>query len=155
MATITRVNFETILVARAGGLMGQAGLAITVGGTNADLINPMRYGIVQADGTVVDWTVITDADIATVASADHDQMIDIAELRLLQDILQNLVLVDTEVGERDVKYDQLASRLKVMIKAKQDSVDSLYGFGAAVVSTAVWDLNFAEHDEDNVDELGR
>ncbi len=156
MATITRANFEFILIARIGGIMTACGLDGTAaGGTNTDLNDPIGYGIRQSDGTVAAWELVTTADIATVAAADQEQMIDLAELRGLQNCMSNLALVDIEVGERNVKYNQLSTRLKDLIQNKQESVDNLYDFAVASVSSAVWDLNFAEHDEDNVDELGR
>lgn len=156
MATITRANFEFILIARVGGIMTACGLdGATVNGTNTDLNDPIGYGVRQAGGTVAAIELVTTADIATVASADQEKMLDLAELRVLKSCWTNLQLVDIEVGERNVKYSQLATRLKNIIASKQEEVDSLYDFAVASVSSAVWDLNDAEHNEDNVDELGR
>jgi hypothetical protein len=154
--TLTRADTESILIARVGGLMTACGLdGTTVDGTNTDLNDPIRYGITQADGSVDDFTLVDDDDIATVATDDYDKMLDLAEYRILQNCLTNLALTDIEVGPRKVWYDQLSKRLEKSISNKKTFIDDLYDFAVPELATFVLDLNFAEHDEDNVDEEGR
>ena len=152
---LTRANVEVILIKRVGALMTQAGLdGTTVDGTNVDLNDPIGYSIRQLDGTVADVTNVADSDLAGIGADDYDQLFDVAELRLLQNILQNLVLTDIEVGPRKQWFDQLAKRLEKMVDFKRKLVDDKYALVVPVLSTGVLNLNFAEHDENYIDELG-
>ena len=152
--SLTRANTEFLLVARTSAWLSKASMAITTAGSNADLNDPIAYGVLQVGGTVASRVVVADADIATVASADEEEFLDIAELRTYQNIQGNLTLVDTEIGPRDEKLGQLQSVLEKLIAAKEKRLKELYNFGLPTLEVGVIELDFAEHDEDNVDELG-
>ena len=152
--SLTRANTELLLVARTKQWLSKASMAITTAGTNADLNDPIAYGVLQSGGTVASRVLVTDADIATVASADEEQFLDIAELRTLQNVQGNLVVIDTAIGPRDEKLGQLLATLDKIVERKEERIEDLYGLGVAPLEVGVINLNFAEHDEDNVDELG-
>jgi len=152
---LTRANVEAILIKRVGALMTAVGLdGTTVAGTNADLNDPIGYAIRMVGGTTAAPALITDADVTTVATADYDEFLDIAELRALENTLGNLAYVDIKVGNRDEKLGQLSARLEKMIAGKTERLQLLYGYSQATLEAGTVTLNFAEHDEDTVDELG-
>lgn len=136
--TVTRANLESILVRRAGPLMEAADMAVTVVGTNADLNDPIGFGIRASGGTVADPSLVTDADVATVSTSYFDLFLDRCELRLLENILGNLAMVDITAGPRSEKLSQLAEQVRhkiANIKARLEGQCEPDTFG----------LNFAEH----------
>ena len=151
---LTRANTELLLVARTSEWLVKASMAVTVEGSNADLNDPIGYGVIQSGGTVASRVLVTSADIATVASADEEQFLDIAELRTWQNIQGNLVVTDTKIGPRDEKPGAQMTTLNGIVKRKEERIEDLYGLGVAPLEVGVINLNFAEHNEDNVDELG-
>lgn len=152
---LTRANVESILIKRTGQLLAAIGLdGTTADGTNTDLNDPIGYAVRGCGGTVSNFVLVADADITTVAESDYDKLLDIAELRTMQNVLGNWDLVDTKIGERDEKWSQSANALEKAVARKQKYVEDMYDFGYAELSTAIINLNFAEHDDDNVDELG-
>jgi hypothetical protein len=153
---LTRANIEVLLISRTGQLLTVIGLdGTTVDGTNTDLNDPIGYGIRNSGGTVADFTNVVDSDVTTVAESDYDQLIDIAELRTLMNIQGNYDLVDTDVGEVTEDWSKLGDTLEKAIDRKQKQVDDIYDFGAKELDGGVISFDFAEHDVDNVDELGR
>jgi hypothetical protein len=152
---LTRANVEVLLIRRTGQMLTVVGLdGTTVDGTNIDLNDPIGYGIRNSGGTTDDFTNVDDDDVGTVAADDYDQLIDIAELRTLMNVQGNYDLVDTDVGEVTEQWSKLGETLEKAIKRKQDQVDDLYDFGAKELDVGVISFDFAEHDIDNVDELG-
>lgn len=143
----TRAEVETVLVARRGPLMTIAGMLTTSGGTNADLNDPIAYGIRQSSGTVAS-VVVADADIATVS--DVDSLLDIAELRLLRTIKGRYDRVDIRSGPFSQEFSQLITSLKDDIKDLEQLVADLYGVGGVNVDTGNITMDFASHgDEEN------
>lgn len=153
--SLTRANVETILIRRSGALMTAAGLdGATVAGTNVDLNDPIGVAIVAVGGSVVSRVLVADADVATVATADYDEFLDIAEYRVLQSVLGNLANVDITVGPRSERLSQLAAQLEKALARKKGTLEDQYGYNAGTLEAGVLALSFAEHDEDNTDELG-
>ena len=140
---ITRVQAETLLVKRLGPLMTAAAMdGATVDGTNADLNDPLGRAVRRLSGTVADPTSVADADLATVSSENTDALLDLAELRALNSVLGNLTLVDTRVGPREQKYDQLRQAVRARIgRLEQALGDHL----AAELVAGVVEMDFAEH----------
>ena len=142
---ITRANVENVLVHRAGALMTKAGMdGATVDGTNTDLADPIAYGLRQAGYDVDDFTSPTDAEIDDAAD-DIDQVVDLAELRVLENILGNLDDVDTTLGPRTERLSQLASQVEKKLDRLQTKCQKLYGYGAATITADVFVHDIAEH----------
>ena len=155
MAALTRANTESILISRIGTIYVAVELdGTTADGTNADLNDPIGYGIRQTGGTVASFVLVTDADVATVAETDYDEFLDISEYRALVNAQGNFASVDIKVGPRSESLSQLGNRLAVMIKGKKERLDEVYGTSVGVRTAGVITLDFAEHDEGNIDELG-
>ena len=146
--SLTRANVESILVQRVGAWLTKASLATTSAGSNQSLNDPIGYGIRIAGGTVTSYALVADADVATVADADLDKMLDVAELRALENILGNLVLVDAKAGPVEAKSSQFATLLERTINRLRAQLAIRYGIEAsATMTTGVITLGFAELDD--------
>ena len=130
--TTTRANLELILISRAGAWMTNAGLdGTTVNGTNAALNDALGYAIRAAGGTVAAPAIVTSTDVLTVADSDLDKLLDLAELRALENTLSNFALVDAKAGPVEAKSSQFADRLERRIDQIRARLAVLYGIGAA------------------------
>lgn len=143
--TVTRANIETTLVARASALMAYVSMAITVVGTNADLADPISFGILECGESVADITNPTTAEVA--ACANPYKLLALAEFRLLENIAGNLAKVDTTLGPRSERLSQLAALLEARMKRLSDMLKTKYGIGAAVLTAGYIDYNIASHSD--------
>lgn len=132
--TVTRAKVEEILIRRCGGLLSEAGLAITYAGANANLNDPIGWAIRQCGGSVSDPVSVTNSDVATVGETDADKLFDLAELRTLESISGNLAVVDLDIGPRSEKLGQLAEMVEKRLARKQQAVRERYGFGMVKVT---------------------
>lgn len=153
--TLTVIQFETVLIKRTGKLLTALSMdGSTIDGNNPDLVDPMGYSIRQAGGSVTTITDVVDADLSGFAESDYDELLDVAELRTLQNIYGNFALVDVEIGPRNEAWSSLGTTLEKLIARKEKRVKDIYGIGIAAMETGNIILDFAEHDEDNVDSEG-
>jgi hypothetical protein len=145
----TRAEIEVVLVRRCGALLTAAGLAITFAGANADLNDPIGSSIRQLGGTVASIAAVTDADVLTV-SADYslDALLDLCELRTLENISGNYALVDIAAGPESEKLSQVAAVIEKRIDRLSAKIEKLYGIGAGVVTIGALTLDFARHSDD-------
>ena len=145
---LTRANVESILVQRIGGWLANASLPVTIVGSNAAINDPLGYAIRIAGGTVASYALVADADVATVADADLDKMLDVAELRALENVLSNFALVDAKAGPVEAKSSQFADRLERTIARLRNQLAIRYGIeSSATMTTGVISLNFTELDD--------
>lgn len=152
---LTMIQAETILLKRCAKLLTALDMdGSTVDGNNPDLVDPIGYSIRQLGGTVTTITDVVDADLAGIGADDYDEFFDIAELRTLQNVQGNFALVDVAIGSRDEKWGALGNTLDKLIARKEKRVKDLYGLGLKPLEVGVIELDFAEHDEDNVDASG-
>ena len=153
--TLTRADSEQLLISRVGGIFNAVSLdGATVDGTNTDLNDPIGYGIRQTDGTVTSLVLITDADVATVSTDDYDEYLDLAEYRALQNAQGAFADWDIKIGPRDEKRSQLGKYIDTLCARKKKAIEETYGTLTGTLSAGVIMLDFAEHDEDNIDEAG-
>lgn len=139
---LTRANCEAVLVARLKLLLEAAGLAVTVAGTNADLNDPLAWAVRRVGGSTADASTTTDAELATIATVDFDDLFDLAEYRAWQNILGNLSFVDIIAGPRSEKLSQLARQVRAMLETREAFVASfIHSLTAGYIS-----MNFAEHE---------
>jgi len=124
---MTRSEIEVILIARLGTIMGFVDMDNTThDGTNVDLTDPIDWALRQTDG-------------------DDDCTLDLAELRLVKNILGNLIFVDITEGPRKESLDQLRKGLEAKKANLEGYIEDTYGVGAATLSTGLIALNFSQH----------
>ncbi|MDY7078015.1 MAG: hypothetical protein SXV54_13955, partial [Chloroflexota bacterium] len=136
---MTRVQAETVIVSRAGPLMEAAGMVVTVVGTNADLNDSLAWATRKLGYTTADASTVSDTELASVAVAEYDDFLDLAEYRTLLSIVTNLDDVDIVAGPRAEKLSQLVSRvLRRIDRLEAKLTDILYELNVSYV-----DLDFA------------
>lgn len=140
----TRANVESIIVARLGPLMTKAGMTITTAGANASLNDPIGWGIRQSGYTVASLALVTNVDVAGVATADLDTFLDYVEYRTLLNIMTNITMVDVKIGSRSEALSQLAEQ----IQKRLDWLGGLLGLGVGELTTGLLYFDFAEHGGD-------
>jgi len=145
---MNRAQVEQILIKRCGKQMVAADLnGTTYDGTNVDLNDPIGYAIRQCGGTVADVTTVTATDVAFISADDHDKFLDIAELRLLENILGNLDDVDITVGPVSEKLSQLSESIAKRVTRLQAKIEKEHGIGGATMEAGMITLDFADHRE--------
>lgn len=145
--SITRAQAEFTLVDRCGTIMTAAGLdGTTVSGSNADLNNPLWFGIKRLGYSVSSLVAVADADLVSIGAADEEAFFDLVELRTLENCLNaSIALVDITVGPRRESLSQLASRLQSVCDRKKAQILADYGslVGASLEASSI-NLNFQE-----------
>ena len=138
----TKTVIVTVLANRCGPLMTKAGMTITTLGD--DFNDPVAWAIRKCGYATADVSSPSEAEIAAVPADDMDKLLDLAELRLLENIATNLDDVDVTVGPRSEKLDQLAQRVTAKIARLQARIEATYGLGTGV-EAGVLTYEFAEH----------
>jgi hypothetical protein len=151
--SLTRAAVELVLIKRCGGLLAEVGFDnLTIDGSNTDLNDPIGWALRQAGYTVANISAVVDADLTNVTTADTDQVLDLAELRTLQNISGNWAAVDLRVGPRDEKFSQFAAALEERIARKIKQVQADYGFGAPALESGLLSFDFAAKGNDTMSE---
>ena len=149
--TITRANAEAVLIKRTGPLLPVAGLdGTTVSGNNADLGDPIAFGLRQLGLTVATPASPTDAEVATATADDLDQLLDMAEIRIYQTVLNHVLdLVNTEAGSRVDEYSHLANGIQLRLDRAELRARRLYGWTAGTLESSYLYHDFAAHGDDD------
>lgn len=142
---ITRGAVETVLIRRTRLWMAEAQMdCATVNGTNKDLAEPLSWSMRQCGYSVASIADATAAEVATVADTDADKLLDYAEFRLLNSILQNFALVDVTEGPHSESFNQFRLRLEEAIGRKDRYMKQTYGASLGTISGGEILLNFQE-----------
>lgn len=150
--SISRANVENVLVHRVGPLLTKGGQdGTTVDGTNDDLSDPIAWALRQVGYSTADITNPTTAEVAAAVD-DVDEVVDMAELRILESLLGNLDDVDVQVGPRREDLSQLAKQVETRLKRVSAWVEKTYGHGASVLGTGKVKFEFAEHQDGTEDD---
>lgn len=146
-STLTRRGVELALIRRAGRLMTLAGLDGTsaVGG-NPDLADPIAVGLRSVGVTPADPTDPADADFATVLPSSVPQLLDVAELRALENVLGHLDQPDQQQGADRQDWGKLAERLERTIARKAAALARTYGLEAGTLAAGTIALGFTQPD---------
>lgn len=140
---MTRTQAETVLIARCGKLMTACGIdGTTVNGTNASLTDPLVWALRQSGYSPAAFGAVTDTDLAGVQDSDIDKLIDLAEMKALENALGNFDATDISVGPRSESYDQLRAGLEKMLNRKQANIMRLYGVGTGTLEAGVIAYDF-------------
>lgn len=142
---ITRGAVETVLIRRTRLWMAESKMdCATVSGNNKDLAEPISWSMRQCGYSVASIADATAAEVATVADTDADKLLDYAEWRLLNNILQNFALVDVSEGPHSESFNQFRLRLEEAIGRKDKQMQKLYGASLGTISGGEVLLNFQE-----------
>lgn len=146
----TRAQVEAILVKRCGPMMAVAGMAVTVTGSNADLADPIGWGLRQLD---YDASINpTTAEVEAVPTAEFDEFLDYVNLGLLENISTNLDATDTTVGPRTEALNQLTDRIEGRLTRLLEKMRVEYGYGTTPLTTGTITYEFAEHQSGSDDD---
>lgn len=141
---LTRAHVESELVLRAGRLLAVVGLdGATVDGTNLTLNGPLRAGLESLAIPPVAWTV-TDTDLAAVDPGDVSQLLDVAELRTLQNVLGNMDEPDQQNGQDQQQWGAMAQRVQKTVTELADRCAKRYGLYAPSLAIGVIEMDFNE-----------
>lgn len=105
---------------------------------NDDLENALAFAL-RSFG-ITPAHPLTNADFADLENEDLDELLDKAELRLLQDIQGNFAGVDITVGDRTERLSQFSEQLKADVEALTKRIDTTYTTGD--FTTGYIDLGF-------------
>lgn len=146
--SLTRAHVETILINRCGTLMTAAGMAHSLPSPISSLNDPIGYALRRLSYSVASVVAVTDADVSAVTTTDYDALFDLAELRLLQNVLGNFDGVDITVGPRRENLSQLRDGIEARIGKMEDKIASEHGIGGASLQAGTIELDLADHNED-------
>lgn len=157
---ITRLQIETLLVGadavsgRAGRIAVKARLYaaanVTVGAI-ASLADPIGEALRSLAVYAADPTDPTDDDLAVVESTDFGQLVDVAELRLLESCLGNWDRWDETAGADSQAQGKLGELLQKRIDELRKKLLALYGYGDRAFGVGVLGLDFQEPDDPTLD----
>lgn len=142
---ITRGDLERVLTRRCRLWMAEAKMdCSTVDGNNDDLADPITYALRQCGYAVASIVEPTSTEMAAVVDTDADKLLDYAELRLLQNILQSYALVDLTEGPHSESFNQFRLRLEEAIARKERAMRQLYGTNIGTISGGEILLDYQE-----------
>jgi len=142
--SLTRANFEGELVSRQQSRLEAVGMAVTHDGSNTDLNSPIGYAIRNCGGSVASFGLVVDADLSSFEEEDYDQLLDVAEYRLLLSIKGRWGKVDVKAGQLSESLSQFSKDIDEDIKNKLSMLKMLYGFGVGTISVGTVDYDFQE-----------
>ena len=146
--TITLTQVETLLLKRAAGRMQEAGMNYTLIPNNPDLVDPIVFALLCMDIVPASPIALTDSDVSGVADTDISKLLDLAEMRLLENIVGNLALVDITVGPRKEALNQLVDQTEKAIARLSSRIATMYGFGVGALDSGVVSLDFMSKGDD-------
>jgi hypothetical protein len=127
---LTVAAIESELLVRVGPYLARVGLdGTTAGGANAALRGPVRRAILAVGGSMADPITPSDADVAAVRGPALERLLDVAELRALENCWGNWPKVNFSAGGNSQELGDLSSRLEKRIASLQARTRGPYGPG--------------------------
>jgi hypothetical protein len=148
--TVTRAQVEKLLVRRAGKRMAFIDMEITTTGANSDLADPISQSLLVLGIAPSDFTEPADSDLVNITGDNLSEMLDRAELRLLENIRGNFDMVDFSNGSQSESLSQFSRDLDAAIKNKQAQIAVEYGVAANSLSAGIISQNFQQKGDDPV-----
>ncbi|MBI3161285.1 MAG: hypothetical protein HYZ23_02185 [Chloroflexi bacterium] len=145
--SVTRADVESVLVSRAKKRMEFVGMGVSVSGSNVDLADPIGMALLALDIVPANFTAPSDSDLATVAAEDVPKLLDIAELRLLENILGNADKVTLQAASGTEHFGQFIESLEKVIAQKHEINQKQHGVGVGKSVTGTRNLNFIAKEE--------
>lgn len=154
---ITRAGTESILVDRTGALIARVGISLTPStdlSPRAYLGDPIATSLRQIGISVSDHRVPVDLEIAEVGDDDIGQYLDRAELRLLENIIGNSILIDETAGIDRQAWGKLMDKVQARAALMRDSILDQYGPASSSlngITSGTVGLNYQSNDDDTVE----
>lgn len=143
--TFTRAQVEVTLVSRCKKRMEFVGMAVTQSGSNADLNDPIATALMQTGITPANVVSIADGDLAAVT--DFLKLCDLAELRLLENILGNADKVTLQAASGSESFSDFVTATENLIERKEQAIQRKHGIGLGATTTGKRSLNFQAESE--------
>lgn len=148
---LTRQQAEIVLVKRCGALLTEADLdGTTKDGTNPDINDALADTLLKMGYSPSSIASIADADLSVLSGIDIAELLDRAELRLLETISGNLVYVNIQVGPRREELASLADQVEKRIQRLSSKVQKEYGVNVGSMSAGVIGLDFQTKTNDGI-----
>lgn len=146
MGILTSANFDWILVRRTAKQLLYAGLdSTTVDGTNIDLADGKVEGLRSLGLVPLSSLNLVDQDLLAVTDGMQPQLIDVAELLVLEHVLGNRASPDQEAGTDNYQYHgKFFDSLEKRIDRKRKNCERRYGYGLSSLSSGSINLGFIE-----------
>lgn len=141
---VTEAQIETELIARDGSLLTNAGLdGTTVNGTNAAILPAVAWALRQMGYPTTTFNVVTPTDLARVPDSQLDELIDLAEYRVLLNIQGRLSTTRISLGPLTEEFSGVGDLVKLKLGNLLLQLRALYGFGLGTIGVGVIDWNIA------------
>jgi hypothetical protein len=137
---LTRAQIESVLVSRCKKRMEFVEFAITTNGSNTDLNDPICTALQIMGINPANIAIITDSDLVTVT--DAAKLCDLAEVRLLENILGNSDKVTLQAASGTEHFSNFNDALEKMIARKQAEVQKKYGVGLGSLQSGKLSMSF-------------
>lgn len=137
---ITRANVEMILVSRCKKRMEFVGFSVVTNGSNADLNDPIFSALQLMGITPANIANVADSDLTTVT--DFVKLCDLAEVRLLENILGNSDKVTLQAASGTEHFSDANDALEKLIARKQAYIQKKYGVGMGSLQSGKVSLSF-------------
>ena len=115
---MNRTQLETVIARRCGSMLTAAGMLITPQSHSDDLSDPIGWALRTLGVTPSDPTSPSDTEVASIASALTDKLLDYTELRALQ---------NASSEGQSISHDQLRKAIEQAAERKRVSIEQTYG----------------------------
>ena len=131
----TVAQIEAVLVGRTSGLLVVAGISSTPAADaspRAYLVDPIGYAVRKSGGTTASPFAPTSFDLDTVPAVNLDQLLDLAELRTLDNALGAWTEPDQAKGPLNQKLGRLAEFYLKRADSLRQKIKDVYKVDAEV-----------------------
>lgn len=133
--TITRLVVETEIIDRDSALLLLCGKSVTADGNNRHLTGPLGFSLQALGVTPAIPGVVADSDLALVPNAMFYVLCDLAEYRLLRNLLTSFAQPDQSTGNSKISLNSMVDRYRLQMNDLEKQYASYLGRHRAVLTT--------------------
>ena len=127
---MNRQEVQILLIRRCGEFMLQAKMDTATDGENEHTADPALWALRMLGYSPASIVSISEAEVAAVAADHVSAFLDLAELRLLENIRGNLTRVSTsltrEMGVVE-SWGQLLTQITALVKDRTEKIENMHG----------------------------
>lgn len=151
---ITRAQADAKLISRCGPLLTLVGKdGTTVDGSNPDTVDALQVGMASLGLAPASFATVTDDDLAPIADAKVPQLIDVAELQLIQAVGSSFTDVDEKISLGEKKVSQNRAAIDVRFSSLAAFCRLRYGYGLAPLGVGSINTGMSPADSTTVPEI--